>query len=140
MHVINFVQLDLFLLLTYRKSRTWYLITWVFLVEKSMNPIRWEYTHSSPWSLYGYVLLHIIKASSKQNLYFQACSFMPPEKSGSHDALQFSKSGCDLKEETRKNKQTNIWLFLYIRINSICLQLSKACSVTSALCNLSALY
>lgn len=33
---------------------------------------------------------------------------MPPEKAGSHDALQFSESGCDLKEETRKNKQADI--------------------------------
>lgn len=67
------------------------------------------------------------------------CSIMPPEKAGSHDALQFSKSECDLKEETRKNKKINIWLFSHIRINSICLQLPKAFSVISALCNLSAL-
>jgi len=65
---------------------------------------------------------------------------MPPEKAGSHDVLQFGKSGCDLKEETRKNKQTNSWLFPYIRINSICLELPKAFSVISALCNLSTLY
>lgn len=41
-----------------------------FVVGESMNPIRWEYTHPSPYSLYGYVLLHIIQASSNQNLYF----------------------------------------------------------------------
>lgn len=53
------------------------------------------------------------------------CSIMPPEKAGSHDALQFSKSGCDLKEESRKNKQTFGFSPVF-RINSICLRVARA--------------
>lgn len=39
--------------------------------------------------------------------------------------MHFSKSGCDLKEESRKNKQTFGFSPVF-RINSICLQVPKA--------------